>query len=39
MPGDVHITGSDFPQWASETTLEKLLEEVKKLAGISEKQR
>lgn len=37
--GDVHITGSDLPQWASETTLEKLLETVEKLTGISEKQK
>jgi hypothetical protein len=39
MSGDVHITGSDFPQWASETTLEKLLEEVGKLVGTSSQQK
>lgn len=36
---EVHITGTDLPQWASETTLEKLLETVEKLTNTSEQQK
>lgn len=39
MAGEVHITGTDLPQWASEMTLGKLLETVEKLTGISQEQK
>jgi hypothetical protein len=35
----VHITSSDLPEWATEDTMQKLMESMEKLVGLTDKQK